>query len=42
MVLAFLRQWFKVGEPWTGQPAEYSPLANTLDGVRRLLPRPAD
>ena len=38
MLLAFLRQWFKVGEPWTGQPAEYSSLAATLAGAERLLP----
>lgn len=36
-LLAFLRQWFSVGEPWTGQPAEYSSLTNTLAGARRLL-----
>lgn len=39
-VLAFLRQWFTVAEPWTGQPGEYSPLDATLAGVRQLL-RPA-
>lgn len=36
-VLAFLRQWFHVAEPWTGQPGEYSTLAQTLDGVRQLV-----
>lgn len=36
-VLAFVRQWFTVAEPWTGQPGEYSTLANTLAGVRQLV-----
>lgn len=36
-LLAFLRQWFHVGEPWTGQPAEYSPMQDTLSGARQLL-----
>lgn len=36
-VLAFLRQWFHVAEPWTGQPAEYSTFDETIAGVRQLL-----
>lgn len=40
MVLAFLRQWFAVSEPWTGQPGECFPLESTLAGVRQML-RPA-
>jgi vacuolar-type H+-ATPase catalytic subunit A/Vma1 len=36
-ILAFLRQWFHVAEPWTGQPAEYSTLGETIAGVRQLL-----
>jgi RNA polymerase sigma factor (sigma-70 family) len=35
-VLAFLRQWFFVAKPWTGQEEEYSPLEATLAGVLHL------
>jgi hypothetical protein len=36
-VLMFLRQWFTVAEPWTGQPGEYSTLENTVAGVRQFV-----
>ena len=36
-VLAFLRQWFTVAEPWTGQPGEYVSLEQTLSGVRQFV-----
>jgi len=40
-VLAFLRQWFAVAEPWTGQPGEYVSLDQTLSGTRQFIkPRP--
>ncbi len=36
-VLAFLRQWFTVAEPWTGQPGEYVTLEQTLSGARQFV-----
>jgi F0F1-type ATP synthase beta subunit len=36
-ILAFLRQWFTVAEPWTGQPGEYVSLEQTLSGVRQFV-----
>ena len=36
-VLAFLRQWFTVAEPWTGQPGEYASLEQTLSGAREFV-----
>ena len=36
-MLAFLRQWFTVAEPWTGQPGEYVSLEQTLSGVRQFV-----
>jgi len=36
-VLAFLRQWFAVAEPWTGQPGEYVSLDQTLSGTRQFI-----
>jgi F0F1-type ATP synthase beta subunit len=36
-VLAFLRQWFTVAEPWTGQPGEYVSLEQTLSGTRQFV-----
>ena len=36
-LLAFLRQWFTVAEPWTGQPGEYSTLEQTLSGARQFV-----
>lgn len=36
-VLAFLRQWFTVAEPWTGQPGEYVGLEQTLSGTRQFV-----
>lgn len=38
-VLAFLRQWFTVAEPWTGQPGEYSALGQTLSGTSQFVTR---
>jgi hypothetical protein len=36
-MLAFLRQWFTVAEPWTGQPGEYVTLEQTLSGARQFI-----
>jgi hypothetical protein len=36
-ILAFLRQWFTVAEPWTGQPGEYVSLEQTLSGARQFI-----
>ena len=36
-MLAFLRQWFTVAEPWTGQPGEYVSLGQTLSGTRQFV-----
>jgi F0F1-type ATP synthase beta subunit len=36
-MLAFLRQWFTVAEPWTGQPGEYVSLEQTLSGTRQFV-----
>jgi F0F1-type ATP synthase beta subunit len=36
-ILAFLRQWFTVAEPWTGQPGEYVSLEQTLSGARQFV-----
>jgi len=36
-MLAFLRQWFTVAEPWTGQPGEYVSLEQTLSGARQFV-----
>jgi hypothetical protein len=38
-MLAFLRQWFTVAEPWTGQPGEYVSLDQTLAGTRQFVGR---
>jgi F0F1-type ATP synthase beta subunit len=38
-VLAFLRQWFTVAEPWTGQPGEYASIGQTLSGARQFVRR---
>jgi hypothetical protein len=39
-LLSFLRQWFTVAEPWTGQPGEYASLEQTLSGARQLVGPP--
>ncbi|PYI57519.1 hypothetical protein [Paenibacillus flagellatus] len=39
---AFLSQPFYVAEPFTNRPGEWTPLADTLDGVRRILDGAAD
>jgi F0F1-type ATP synthase beta subunit len=39
-LLHFLRQWFTVAEPWTGQPGEYVSLEQTLSGARQFVTRP--
>ncbi|MGA8922358.1 MAG: hypothetical protein WB682_04365 [Candidatus Dormiibacterota bacterium] len=36
-MLAFLRQWFTVAEPWTGQPGEYVSMEETLSGTRQFV-----
>lgn len=36
-LLQYLRQPFYVAEPWTGKPAEYTELQETLESVTRLI-----